>query len=65
MRHTQTIYDASQRRACVILDVTCNTARRPLSPDRDTDLRRRLWELAEERRCFGERLYILQKTLPL
>ena len=60
MRYVQTAYTASQRRACVALGVSRSTVRRPPSQDRDAELRRRLRELAEERRRFGvQRLHIL------
>lgn len=53
-------YDTSQRRACATLGVNRGTVRRPHPPDRDAALRRRLRELAEERRRFGaQRLHIL------
>ena len=60
MRYVQTAYTASQRRACVALGVSRSTVRRPPPQDRDAELRRRLRELAEERRRFGvQRLHIL------
>ena len=60
MRYVQTAYDASQRRACATLGVNRGTVQRPVPPDRDVGLRRRLRELAQERRRFGaQRLHIL------
>ncbi len=60
MRYAQTAYAASQRRACATPGVNRGTVRRPASPDRDADVRRRLRELAQERRRFGaQRLHIL------
>ena len=60
MRYVQTAYTASQRRPCVALGVSRSTVRRPPPQDRDAELRRRLRELAEERRRFGvQRLHIL------
>lgn len=60
MRYVQTAYTASQRRACATLGVNRSTVRRPPPQDRDADLRRRLRELAGERRRFGvQRLHVL------
>lgn len=60
MRYVQTAYTASQRRACATLGVNRGTVRRLPPRDRDVGLRRRLWELAEEKRRFGvQRLHVL------
>ena len=54
--------DASQRRACATLGVNRGTVRRPVPPDRDADLRRRLRQLGRERRRFGaQRPHILPR----
>lgn len=53
-------YGYSERRACQLIELNRRTLRRVPSPDRDEGLRRRLRELAEERRRFGcPRLYLL------
>ena len=57
------LYTASQRRACATLDVNRSSVRRPPPQNRDADLRRRLRELAEERRRFGvQRLHVLLRS---
>lgn len=60
MRHAIEAHGYSERRACQLMDMNRRTYRRPVKPDRDAELRRRLRELAEERRRFGSpRLHIL------
>jgi len=46
-------YGYSERRACQLIELNRRTLRRAQSPDRDEELRKRLRELAEERRRFG------------
>lgn len=53
-------YGYSERRACQLIELNRRTLRRVPSPNRDEALRKRLRELAEERRRFGcPRLYLL------
>ncbi len=60
MHHAIEAHGYSERRACQLMEMNRRTYRRPPSPDRDAELRRRLRELAEERRRFGSpRLHIL------
>lgn len=60
VQYVQDAHGYSERRACVVLRVNRCTARRAPAEDRDTILRRRLRELAEERRRFGAmRLHIM------
>ncbi|RZU48111.1 putative transposase [Fluviicoccus keumensis] len=53
-------YGISERRACQLAQVNRKTFRQPARPDRDSPLRQRLRELAEQRRRFGSpRLHAL------
>jgi putative transposase len=51
-------HDLSERRACGLVEITRRSFRRPPSPDRNAELRKRLQALAEKRRRWGcPRLY--------
>jgi len=53
-----TNHGLSERRACGLVEITRRSFRRPASPDRNAELRKRLRALAEQRRRWGcPRLY--------
>ncbi len=53
-------FGLSQRRACWLMGLSRNTLRYQRGADRDEEMRRRLREMAQERRRFGcRRLHIL------
>lgn len=55
-------FGLSQRRACGLIGMSRNTLRYEAKPDKDTELRARMKEIAEERRRFGcRRLHIMLK----
>lgn len=53
MIHAIKLHGYSERRACRLMLLNRRTFRCPAGPDRDESLRKRLRELAEERKSFG------------
>lgn len=53
VRHAIERHGYSERRACRLMVLNRRTARRPMAPDKDAELRTRLRELAEIRKRFG------------
>jgi len=62
VKHIIESFGHSARRACALIGISRNTLRYKREPDRDAEARKKLKELAEQRRRFGcRRLHILLK----
>jgi len=62
VQHIIGCFGLSQRRASLLVGISRNTLRYDPGPDKDEELRRRMKEIAEQRRRFGcRRLHVLLK----